>query len=72
MATRMKPKAYEVWHEVAEGDWVTDERATLRGAINLANNLSGVVYERFNFEDVSPSGDPRGLLWDYETRYVYP
>lgn len=28
------------------------------------------VYERFDFVDTTPDGDPLGLLWDYEVRMI--
>jgi len=29
-----------------------------------------IIYERCNIEDVTPSEDPPGLLWDYEAEFV--
>ena len=36
----------------------------------LPNVSDAVIYERRNIRDVTPEGDPSGLLWDYETESV--
>lgn len=31
---------------------------------------SPIIYERKNIRDVTPRGDPRGLLWEWDTEMV--
>lgn len=36
-----------------------------------AVELHGVVHERVGIEDVTPAGDPPGILWDWEERIAW-
>lgn len=37
-----------------------------------AKKQAALLFERYDFVDVTPPGDPPGLLWEYSTRPVHP
>ena len=56
-------------------DWGWTDYADRDKAIAFADAKDypkGVVYERYDFEDVTPAGNPRGLIWEYKDRCVWP
>jgi hypothetical protein len=63
--------------EADPGQLMSSKDAQNRGiaamlAQRLANSSGGTVciYERRSIVDVTPPGDPCGLIWDWEEEYV--
>ena len=66
----MKPKHYSVQYSVAAKHlYEGKETDSLDEARYLIRN-GGVIHKRINVVDVTPEGDPPGLLWDWEDEYL--
>lgn len=52
--------------------WRDRDFDDLEAARVFAKENGSDVYERYGFEDVTPRGDPPGLLWVWEERLVLP
>jgi len=76
----MKPKRYVLLYEVREREdnpeapppFESREFATLSAARRAAEKCDGYwqIIRRVNIRDVTPAGDPSGLLWDWEEEFV--
>ena len=50
--------------------WRDRDFDRLEDAGAFAREIGGDVFERYGFEDVTPPGDPPGLLWEWHERRV--
>ena len=75
----MKPKRYVLLYErkgeedpEAPPPFESREFATLSAARRAAEKCDGYwqIVRLVNIRDVTPAGDPSGLLWDWEEEFV--
>lgn len=73
----MKPTRYYIVYEVPpfgdDPNYKYKDFNTLDAAKKYCTRLTRsawAIYERINISDITPEGDPRGLLYDYESKFV--